>query len=148
MPGLSVEIAPFDKIMDGVTQGHFDIGLLIHESQLMYEAAGLHLVADLGKWWKEMHDLPLPMGGNAIRKELPIEEKRAFARLMRKAVETARQRHQESIDYAQSFGRGMDRNMVERYVRAWVNDFTVDVGERGAQAVNLLLEKQVSWVEI
>jgi 1,4-dihydroxy-6-naphthoate synthase len=147
MPGLSAEAMPFDKIMDAVAQGHFDAGLLIHESQLMYEAKGLHLVTDLGAWWKKQHDLPLPMGGNAIRKELPIDEKRVFARLMRKTVETAMQRHEESLDYAQSFGRGMDRSMVDRYVKAWVNEFTIDVGPRGAQAVNLLLKKQVPWLE-
>ncbi|MDR1841975.1 MAG: hypothetical protein LBQ86_08680 [Holophagales bacterium] len=146
MPALNIVVVPFDKIMDGVADRRFDAGLLIHESQLMYRDKGLHLVADLGDWWKNLHDLPLPMGGNAIRKDLPMEEKQAFARLMRKSVQTAIARHQESIDYAQSFGRGMDREMVARYVRAWVNDFTVDVGERGARAVNTLLGRQVGWV--
>jgi len=87
------------------------------------------------------------MGGNAIRKDMPPEEKQAFARLMRKSVETAMSRHSESIDYAQSFGRGMDREMVDRYVRAWVNDFTIDVGDRGARAVSVLLGRQVVWID-
>ena len=148
MPGLKTVLAPFDRIMDEVASGRFDAGLLIHESQLMYKDRGLRLVADLGDWWKRQHGLPLPMGGNAIRKSMPLEEKQAFARLMRKSVETAMLRHEESIDYAQSFGRGMDREMVDRYVRAWVNDFTIDVGDRGAQAVCALLGRPVIWVDI
>jgi len=148
MPGLEAVLAPFDKIMDEVADGHFDAGLLIHESQLMYRDRGLQLIADLGDWWKKMYDLPLPMGGNAIRKSMPLEEKQAFARLMHKSVETAMVRHEESIDYAQSFGRGMNRKMVDRYVQAWVNDFTIDVGDRGAQAVYTLLGKPVSWIDL
>jgi 1,4-dihydroxy-6-naphthoate synthase len=147
MPGLKTELVPFDRIMDEVADGNFDAGLLIHESQLMYKDRGLNLVADLGDWWKKQRDLPLPMGGNAIRKDMPPEEKQAFARLMRKSVETAMARHQESIDYAQSFGRGMNREMVDRYVRAWVNDFTIDVGDRGERAVYALLGGQVVWVD-
>ncbi|MCL1894456.1 MAG: hypothetical protein FWG02_09535 [Holophagaceae bacterium] len=147
MPGLNTVVVPFDKIMNGVATGLFDAGLLIHESQLMYESIGLHKVVDLGEWWKTIHDLPLPMGGNAIRKDIPQKEKIMFARLMRKSVNTAINRHQESIDYAQSFGRGMDREMVERYVRGWVNDFTIDIGDRGMQAVSVLLGKEGRWVE-
>lgn len=77
---------------------------------------------------------------------MPLAEKLAFARLMKKSVETAMARHQESVDYAMGFGRGMDRGMVERYVRAWVNGFTVDVGERGERAVGELLSRRVAWV--
>ena len=146
MPGLRTEVVAFDKIMDEVAAGNFGAGLLIHESQLMYAGRGLQMVVDLGDWWKKVSNLPLPMGGNAIRKDIPPEEKQAFARLMKKSVNTAMSRHQESIDYAQSFGRGMDREMVDRYVRAWVNDFTVDVGDRGAQAVSALLGKTVNWI--
>jgi len=148
MPGLRVEVVPFDKIMGEVAEGRFCAGLLIHEGQLMYEGAGLHLVVDLGGWWKERHNLPLPMGGNAIRKDLPPDEKRAFARLMKKSVEEAMSRHHESIDYAMGFGRGMDRGMVDRYVRAWVNAFTIDVGEKGAKAVGALLSRTVEWVDL
>jgi 1,4-dihydroxy-6-naphthoate synthase len=146
MPDLMVEVVPFDRIMDEVTQGRFDAGLLIHESQLMYEGAGLHLVVDLGAWWHECRGLPLPMGGNAIRRDLPPEEKKAFARLMKKSVEMAMARHQDSLDYAMGFGRGMECGMVDRYVRAWVNAFTIDVGESGAKAVEALLGRPVEWV--
>ncbi|MCL1907850.1 MAG: hypothetical protein FWG12_00605 [Holophagaceae bacterium] len=147
-PGINVEVVPFDIIMDAVAGGRFEAGLLIHESQLLYEGMGLHKVVDLGDWWKNDYDLPLPMGGNAIKKNMPPEEKQAFARLMRKSVKTAMYRHHESIDFAQSFGRGMSRDMVDRYVRAWVNDFTIDVGERGAKAVTVLLGQTVSWVDL
>jgi 1,4-dihydroxy-6-naphthoate synthase len=146
MPGLKAETMPFDKIMDEVASGRVGAGLLIHEGQLMYKGRGLCLVVDLGEWWKGAFGLPLPMGGNAIKKDMPPEEARAFARLMQKSVKTAMERHQESIDYAQSFARGMDRETVDRYVKAWVNNFTLDVGSRGAQAVEALLGMAVDWV--
>jgi len=147
LPGLKVELLPFDQIMDAVAQGRYEAGLLIHESQLMYRDLGLHLVADLGAWWKADCDLPLPMGGNAIRRDLPADVKDRFARLMRRSVELARERHDESVAYAQSFGRGMDTEMVGRYVQAWVNDFTVDPGPRGRAAVARLLGLEVDWVQ-
>ncbi len=145
MPGLKVELVPFDQILDAVADGRFEAGLLIHESQLMFRERGLHLVVDLGAWWKEHLDLPLPMGGNAIRKDLPLEVRDRFARLMRRSVELARARHEESLDYAQSFGRGMDRAMVSRYVKGWVNEFTVDPGPRGREAVKRLLGLEPEW---
>jgi 1,4-dihydroxy-6-naphthoate synthase len=145
MPGLRVELVPFDQILERVAAGRYEAGLLIHESQLMYREQGLHLIVDLGAWWKETFDLPLPMGGNAIRKDLPEEARNRFARLMRRSVEMARARHEESLDYAQSFGRGMDRDMVSRYVRGWVNEFTVDPGPRGREAVQKLLDLEPHW---
>ena len=147
MEGLKVELLPFDQILPAVAEGRFEAGLLIHESQLMYQDAGLHLVVDLGAWWKATYDLPLPMGGNAIRSDLPTDTKQHFATLMRKSVEMAQARHWESVDYAQSFGRGMDREMVGRYVNAWVNEFTVDPGPRGRRAVAKLLELEPSWIQ-
>ncbi len=147
MEGLQVELLPFDQILPAVADGRFEAGLLIHESQLMYQEAGLHLVVDLGAWWKTVYDLPLPMGGNAIRTDLPMGTKQRFAVLMRRSVEMARSRHWESVDYAQSFGRGMDREMVGRYVNAWVNDFTVDPGLRGRSAVRELLGLEPSWIQ-
>lgn len=142
-----VELLPFDEIMPAVAEGRYQAGLLIHESQLMYRELGLHLVVDLGQWWKETTDLPLPMGGNAIRRELPEAQKMQFARLMRKSVALARQRHWESVDYSQSFGRGMDRDMVSRYVQGWVNEFTEDPGPRGREAVTRLLGLEPVWIQ-
>ena len=147
MEGLKVELLPFDQILPAVAEGRFEAGLLIHESQLMYQDAGLHLVVDLGAWWKTAYDLPLPMGGNAIRSDLSAGTKQHFATLMRKSVEMAQARHWESVDYAQSFGRGMDREMVGRYVNAWVNEFTVDPGPRGRRAVAKLLGLEPSWIQ-
>jgi len=147
MPGLKIEVLPFDQIMPAVAEGRFEAGLLIHESQLQYKDLGLHLVVDLGKWWKETFDLPLPMGGNAIRRDLPPEIKDRFARIMRASVELAIERHEESVDYAQSFGRGMDRAMVSRYVRGWVNEFTIDPGPRGREAVKKLLGLEPDWIQ-
>jgi len=145
MPGLPVELVPFDQILDAVTKGRCEAGLLIHESQLLYQELGLHLHMDLGAWWKTAFDLPLPMGGNAIRKDLPLAVRDRFARLMRRSVELARSRHGESLDYAQSFGRGMDRDLVSRYVQGWVNEFTIDPGPRGREAVRLLLGLEPEW---
>jgi 1,4-dihydroxy-6-naphthoate synthase len=145
LPGLRVELVPFDQILEAVAEGRFGAGLLIHESQLMYRDRGLHLLEDLGAWWKREFNLPLPMGGNAIRKDLPEDTRQRFARLMRRSVEMARARHWESIDYAQSFGRGMDRDMVSRYVQGWVNAFTVDPGPRGREAVKQLLGLEPEW---
>ena len=142
-----VELLPFDEIMPAVAEGRYAAGLLIHESQLMYRELGLNLVMDLGRWWKDAYDLPLPMGGNAIRKSLPTELKMRFARLMRKSVAMARERHWESVDYAQSFGRGMDRDMVSRYVQGWVNEFTEDPGPRGREAVAKLLGLEPIWLQ-
>ncbi len=142
-----VELLPFDEIMPAVAEGRFPAGLLIHESQLMYRECGLNLVVDLGAWWKEAFDLPLPMGGNAIRRDLPAELKEKFARVMRKSVVMARQRHWESVDYSQSFGRGMDRDMINRYVQGWVNDFTEDPGPRGREAVAKLLGLEPAWIQ-
>jgi len=145
MPGLQVELVPFDRILDAVAGGRYEAGLLIHESQLLYREAGLHLLVDLGAWWKRAFDLPLPMGGNAIRKDVGEDTRRRFAGLMRRSVAMARARHWESVDYAQSFGRGMDREMVSRYVQGWVNDFTEDPGPRGREAVTRLLGLEPEW---
>jgi len=147
MPGLKVELVPFDRIMESVAEGAFEAGLLIHESQLMFRDRGLNLVEDLGAWWKADCGLPLPMGGNAIRKDLPEDVKARFANLMRRSVELARERHDEAVAYSQSFGRGMDTEMIGRYVRAWVNDFTVDPGPRGRAAVDRLLGLSAEWIQ-
>jgi len=147
LPGLNIEVMAFDEILPAVAQGRAEAGLLIHESQLQYQAMGLHCVLDLGQWWKQAFDLPLPMGGNAIRRDLPADLKQRFATLMRVSVELAQARHDESVDYSQSFGRGMDRDMISRYVRAWVNNFTVDPGPRGRQAVTRLLGQEPVWIQ-
>ena len=147
LPDPKVALVPFDRILEEVAAGHYPAGLLIHESQLMYRDQGLHLVVDLGAWWKREFDLPLPMGGNAIRRDLPEPVKLRFARLMRASVELAMARHEESVAYAQSFGRGMDAGMVGRYVRAWVNEFTVDPGPRGRTAVARLLGLEPNWIQ-
>ncbi len=146
-PNLKVCVMAFDEILPSLERGEIDVGLLIHESQLLYQDKGLHLVADLGQWWKQQFDLPLPMGGNAIRRALPADTKQTFARCMKKSVMMARERHDESVDYAQGFGRNMDREMVSRYVSAWVNEFTVDPGYRGRLAVNHLLDLEANWIQ-
>jgi 1,4-dihydroxy-6-naphthoate synthase len=142
-----IEVLPFDRILPAVAEGRAEAGLLIHESQLQFQGLGLHLRVDLGRWWKEAEDLPLPMGGNAIRKDLDPGVKARFASLMRRSVERAMADHEACVDYAQSFGRGMDRGMVSRYVQGWVNAFTVDPGPRGRRAVSLLLGEEPVWIQ-
>ena len=139
---------PFDQILDAVAEGRFQAGLLIHESQLMYQEVGLHLLVDLGAWWKR-RIRPAPAHGGQRHPQGPGRRstRRRFARLMRRSVEMARVRHWESMDYAQSFGRGMDRDMVSRYVQGWVNEFTVDPGPRGREAVAKLLGLEPTWCQ-
>ena len=146
MPNLKVKVMPFDEIIPAILAGKYQAGLLIHEGQLMYKELGLYLVQDLGAWWKEDYDLPLPMGGNAIRKNLPLTTKIHFASLMRRSVKLALSRHSDSLAYAQSFGRDMDNEMVGRYVLAWVNQFTIDIGDRGKKAVAKLLGVEANWI--
>lgn len=144
-PRIRPRFLPFDAILPALEAGALEAGLLIHESQLLYQAKGLELIVDLGQWWASEHQLPLPMGGNAIRTALPEDVKQTFADLMHQSVRIARERHEESLDYAFDCGRGMDRSLVDRYVRAWVNDFTVTPGPRGERAVERLIGTIPVW---
>ncbi len=139
-------VVPFDKILDAVAAGHYlgqavDAGLVIHEGQLTYAESGLHLVVDLGDWWFQQTALPLPLGANAIRKNLGPEVIRDVHRLLLESIRYGLEHRQEALDYALAFGRNLDRAKADRFVGMYVNDWTLDFGPRGRQAVAELLAR-------
>ena len=141
-PANAVE-APFDEIIDRVASGGFDAGVVIHEGQLTFEARGLSLVADLGAWWTGKTKLPLPLGGNVIRRDLeerygPGTLREVTATLLR-SVRYAIEHRAEAIDYALRFARGLDRALADRFVAMYVNKHTLDFGPTGREAVRRFL---------
>ncbi|HEY6806904.1 MAG TPA: MqnA/MqnD/SBP family protein [Pyrinomonadaceae bacterium] len=134
-------VVPFDKIIDAVKDGICDAGLLIHEGQLFYESMGLHKVLDLGEWWHQRHNLPLPMGGNVIRRELGPELIKEVSALLRKSISYSLANREDALQYAMQFARDMEPELADRFVAMWVNELTLDYTERGRQAVRLLLEE-------
>lgn len=136
---FSYEVVPFDQIIDAVNEGRFDAGLIIHEGQLTYSRSGLACIVDLGKWWKEKYDLPLPLGGNAIRRDLGKEALPEICTVLQRSIEYALKHREESIQYALGFGRGLDTALADEFVGMYVNQWTLDYGQVGRKAVNQLL---------
>jgi 1,4-dihydroxy-6-naphthoate synthase len=132
---------PFDKIIDAVQSGRCDAGLLIHEGQLFYESKGLHKVLDLGEWWHSRHGLPLPMGGNVIRRGLGENLIKEVSRLLRESINYSLTHREDALQYALQFARDMEPELADRFVGMWVNDLTLDYTERGREAVRLLLQE-------
>ncbi|MEN6450686.1 MAG: MqnA/MqnD/SBP family protein [Thermoguttaceae bacterium] len=137
-------VVPFDKILDVVVAGQYegspvDAGLVIHEGQLTYGSQQLELVVDTGRWWLDKTGLPLPLGVNAIRKDLGPEAIRDVHALLRASVEYGLEHRQDALTYALSFGRGLDRSKADQFVGMYVNDWTLDLGPRGRQSVARLL---------
>jgi len=135
------EVVPFDKIIDAVLDGVCDAGLLIHEGQLFYQRKGLHKVLDLGEWWHQRHGLPLPMGGNAIKRELGPQLTKEVSNLLRESIRYSLSHREDALQYALQFARDMDPALADRFVGMWVNELTLDYTDRGRQAVRLLLEE-------
>jgi 1,4-dihydroxy-6-naphthoate synthase len=135
------EVVPFDKIIDAVQDGRCDAGLLIHEGQLFYESKGLHKVLDLGEWWHSRHGLPLPMGGNVIRRDLGPALIKDVSRLLRESINYSLTHREDALQYAMQFARDMETELADRFVAMWVNDLTLDYTERGREAVRLLLQE-------
>ena len=135
------EIVQFDKIIDAVLDGSCDAGLLIHEGQLFYQRKGLHKVLDLGEWWHQRHGLPLPMGGNAIKRDLGPELTKEISNLLRESIRYSLTHRDDALQYAMQFARDMDQALADRFVGMWVNDLTLDYTDRGREAVRLLLEE-------
>ena len=140
-PGVKTIVRPFDAILDEVQAGGADVGLIIHEGQLTYGGQGLHRILDLGAWWKEETGLPLPLGGNAVRRDLGPALMARLTALVRETVVYSLAHRKEALAYAMSFARGMDPSIADRFVGMWVNDMTVDCGRRGRQAVQELLDR-------
>lgn len=141
-PNFNYEVVPFDKIIDAVNEGACDAGLLIHEGQLFYNNLGLHKVLDLGEWWHEYTEgLPLPMGGNAIRKDLGEDTVREVSSLLRESIRYSLDNRDDALEYAMQFARDMDAALADRFVAMWVNERTLDYGETGREAVRRLLDE-------
>jgi 5,8-dihydroxy-2-naphthoate synthase len=138
-PDFQYEVVPFDKIIEAVQSGRCDAGLLIHEGQLFYESIGLHKVLDLGQWWHEKTGLPLPMGGNAIRRDLGTDTVSQVSDCLRESIRYSLANREDALEYAMQFARDMDTALADRFVAMWVNDLTLDYTERGREAVRRIL---------
>jgi 1,4-dihydroxy-6-naphthoate synthase len=135
------EVVPFDKIMDAVLSGEVDAGLLIHEGQITYRQKGLHKIVDLGQWWHEDTGLPVPLGVNAVRKDLGKQLMRKISELLTQSIEYALSHRPEAVAYAMQYGRGMDAATTDRFVGMYVNDWTRDMGQKGREAIARLLTR-------
>jgi 1,4-dihydroxy-6-naphthoate synthase len=134
-------VVPFDAIEDAVHRGEVDVGLLIHEGQLTYGDAGLHLWADLGAWWLEDTGLPLPLGGNAVRRDLGGAVISQIARDLRASIVYALEHREPALAHAKQFNRGIGDERTDTFVGMYVNQWTVDYGRRGREAVQKLLDR-------
>lgn len=132
-------VYPFDEIIDAVQKGEVDAGLLIHEGQLFYNQMGLNKVLDLGEWWDEKTGLPLPMGGNVIRRDLGRELMQQVSKHLHQSIVYSMENREDALSYAMQFARDMQPELADRFVAMWVNDLTLDYGDRGREAVKRLL---------
>src|SRR4051794_30863598 len=133
------EVIPFDEIIPAVASGKFDAGLIIHEGQLTFRNQGLHLIVDLGVWWQEKTALPLPLGGNVVRKDLGAELMKNISRLIKESIRYSLDHRQDALTYALNYARDMDRDLADQFVGMYVNDWTLDYGDRGREAISRLL---------
>ena len=134
-------VVPFDQIIDAVQNGEADAGLLIHEGQLFYKQMGLDKVLDLGEWWHEKTGLPLPMGGNAIKRDMGPELMKQVSKHLHESIIYSMEHREDALQYAMQFARDMAPEMADRFIAMWVNDLTLDYGERGKKAVRTLLSE-------
>jgi 1,4-dihydroxy-6-naphthoate synthase len=139
--GFAHEVMPFDHILDAVAARQCDAGLIIHEGQLTFQNQGLHLVVDLGVWWQEKTGLPLPLGGNVVRRDLGAATMQEISRLLKESIRYALAHRDAALEYALRYARDMDRSLADRFVGMYVNDWTLDYGPRGREAVRRLLDE-------
>jgi 1,4-dihydroxy-6-naphthoate synthase len=137
------DVVPFDRIMDGVHAGQSPAGLIIHEGQLTHRAEGLHTVADLGAWWKAETGLPLPLGVNAIRKDLPLDIQKRASQALKASILYGLEHRAEALAHAMQFARDMEAQTADTFVGMYVNDWTVDMGEAGKRSIRLFLQRGV-----
>jgi 1,4-dihydroxy-6-naphthoate synthase len=140
-PEVATRVVRFDQILEEVREGRSDVGLIIHEGQLTYGGHGLHKLVDLGAWWKRETGLPLPLGGNAVRRDLGADLMARLTRLVRESVRYSLEHRPEALAHALQFARGMDPAVADRFVGMWVNERTLDCGEEGRRAVQTLLDR-------
>src|SRR6266849_4215406 len=139
-PDFEAGVVPFDKILDAVREKSVDAGLILHEAQLTYDRGGFHRVIDLGRWWKNEYDLPLPLGCNALLRSLTPEIQKECCRMMRESIQYALDNRDEALTYAMQFARDMDHRLAEKFVGMYVNHFTVDCGDIVPVAAQKLLD--------
>lgn len=140
-PDFAYKILSFDEIIPAVQKGDVDAGLVIHEGQLSYRDEGLKKVLDLGEWWSETTGLPLPLGGNLVRRDLGEEAIQEISRHLHKSISYALDHRSEALEYALQFGRGLDPQQGDRFVAMYVNERTLDYGEDGRASVQLFLDR-------
>jgi len=135
------QVMPFDTILPAVASGAAPAGLLIHEGQLTHAESGVQLIEDLGAWWKVDTGLPLPLGVNTIRRALPMDVQARASRVLRRSIEYGLAHRALALDHAMQYARGLETQVADRFVGMYVNDLTVEMGERGMEAIRLLLER-------
>ena len=138
-PNFEYVVIPFDEIIDAVQKDKVDAGLLIHEGQLFYNQMGLHKVLDLGEWWFDKTGLPLPMGGNVIRRDLGKDLMKQVSKHLHASIVYSMENREDALSYAMQFARDMQPELADRFVAMWVNDLTLDYGDRGREAVKRLM---------
>lgn len=139
-PDFEAVVIPFDQILDAVHEGSVDAGLVIHEGQLTYQRAGFHRVLDLGVWWKNQYNLPLPLGANALRRDLSPDLRAECCRLMRDSIQYSLDNREQALEYAMQFARDLETALADKFVGMYVNHYTVDCGEDVPRAAQLLLD--------
>ena len=138
-------VVPFDEILDVVAAGRADAGLIIHEGQLTYADSGLTKIVDLGAWWgARTGGLPLPLGGNAVRRDLGADSMRALTKMYRDSIAFGLANRAEALSYAKDFGRGLDNDTNDRFVGMYVNGLTLDYGDRGRRSIQLFLDEGIA----
>jgi 1,4-dihydroxy-6-naphthoate synthase len=156
-PGIETEVVPFDQIIPQVLEGKYEAGLIIHEGQLTYDKSGLHRIVDLGRWWQKVTGLPLPLGGNAICRELGPQLMSTVTAALRESIQYGLEHREEALSYAMQFARDLDTASADKFVGMYVNERTLDYGSDGREAVRRLLdmghkagvivpEARVDWV--
>jgi 1,4-dihydroxy-6-naphthoate synthase len=156
-PGIKTEVVPFDQIIPQVIAGKYEAGLIIHEGQLTYDKSGLHRIVDLGRWWQKTTGLPLPLGGNAIRRALGPQLISVVNAALRDSIQYALDHREEALSYAMQFARDLDTQTADRFVGMYVNERTLDYGSEGREGVARILdmghkagiigpEARVDWV--
>jgi 1,4-dihydroxy-6-naphthoate synthase len=139
-PEIETEVVPFDDIIPRVLEGKYQAGLIIHEGQLTFNKSGLYKVLDMGKWWRDQTGLPLPLGGNAIRRELGPELMAECSTALTNSIRYALDNREEALQYAMQFARDLDPQMADKFVGMYVNERTLDYGKDGREAISKLLE--------
>ena len=142
-PDFEPVVTPFDQIEDAVLQGQADVGLLIHEGQLTYADNGLHLIQDLGEWWYGETGLPLPLGGNVVRKDLGDDLTRKISRHLHDSIAYGLEHRKAALDHSMQYARGLEREKADTFVGMYVNEWTLDYGPRGRKAVREFLQRGV-----